>query len=218
MKFSNDLDDIIIIDWKKIQTENAEKAIFNNKLEELISLERDYTTFNADILKAGLQTATRKKTENKGWFHHSEQTLLPIISYSDYFLHHLRMWDHDDPLLTVQLKLSQYVVTNNIALAKAAWSLHQAEKIHEIRFNPKQAWESVKVLAGGKSSHHKAPTVMRLKLPSGKLATTDAENASIMGPHFEKVYTHHRPIDWKVLLDIEQRTTLWELDAIISWE
>ena len=87
-----------------------------------------------------------------------------------------------------------------------------------MRFNPNQAWESVKVLAGGKSSHHKAPTVMRLTLPSGKLATTDVENASIMGPHFEKVYTHYRPIDWKVLLDIEQRTISLELNSCISWE
>ena len=71
MKFCNDLDDITIIDWKKIQTENAEKDIFMNKLEELISLEIYYTTFNADTLKAGLETAMRKKTENKGWFHHS---------------------------------------------------------------------------------------------------------------------------------------------------
>ena len=60
MKFRNDLDDITIIDWKKIQTEKAEKAIFNDKLEELTSLERDYTTFNANILQAGLETATRK--------------------------------------------------------------------------------------------------------------------------------------------------------------
>ena len=89
MKFSNDLDDITIIDWKKTQTENAEKAIFNNKLEELISLERDYTTFNANILKTGLETATQKKRENRGWFHHSEQTLLPTISHRDYLLHHL---------------------------------------------------------------------------------------------------------------------------------
>ena len=37
-------------------------------------------------------------------------------------------------------------------------------------------------------------------------------------PHFEKVYTNHRPIEWKVLLDIEQRTTSWELDSSISWE
>ena len=87
-----------------------------------------------------------------------------------------------------------------------------------MHFTPKTAWESVKVLAGGKTSHHKAPTVMRLKLPSGKLATTDAENVSIMGPHLEKVFTNHRPIDWPVLLGIDQRSTLLELDANISWE
>ena len=150
--------------------------------------------------------------------HYSEQTLLPLISYCDYLLHHLRTCDHEDPLLKIQLQLAQDVVTDNIALAKAAWSLHQAAKIHEMRFNPKLAWESVKVLAGGEESHRKAPTVMRLKLPSAKLATTDAENASIMDPHFEKVYTNHREIDWPVLLGIEQRSTLWELDASISWE
>ena len=132
MKFSNDLDDITIIDWKKIQTENAEKAIFNDKLEELTSLERDYTTFNANILQAGLETATRKKTENKGWFHHSEQTLISIISHRDYLLHHLQTCNHDDTLLKIQLILSQEAVTSNIALAKSAWSLHQAAKIHEM--------------------------------------------------------------------------------------
>ena len=112
--------------------EKVEKAIFNDKLEELASLEVGYTTFNANILQAGLETATRKKTENRGWFHHSEQTLLPIISYRDYLFHHLRTCNHDDPLLKVQLKLPQDAVTNNIALAKAAWSLHQATKIHEM--------------------------------------------------------------------------------------
>ena len=116
-------------------------------MEEIISLERDYTTFNADIIKAELETATRKKTENRGWFHHSEQTLLSTIPHRDYLLHHLRTCDHDDTLLKIQLRLAQDAVTNNISLAKAAWSLHQGKKIHEMRFNPKKAWESVKVLA-----------------------------------------------------------------------
>ena len=63
--------------------------------------------------------------------------------------------------------------------------------IHTMRFNPKKAWESVKVLAGGMTSHQKTPTVMRIMLPTGSLASTDAENSSVMGPHFEKVYTNH---------------------------
>ena len=87
-----------------------------------------------------------------------------------------------------------------------------------MRHTPKTAWESVKVLAGGMSSHHKAPTVMRFKLPNGKLAATDAENASILGPHFERVYTNHRKVDWAVLDDILQRATMMEIDGEITWE
>ena len=83
---------------------------------------------------------------------------------------------------------------------------------------PKSAWESVKVLAGGMSSHHKSLTLMRFKLPNGNLAVTDAENASILGPHFERVYTNYRKIDWTVIDDILQLITMMELDTKITWE
>ena len=68
------------------------------------------------------------------------------------------------------------------------------------------------------SSHHKAPTVMRLKLPNEILAVTDAENASILGPHFGRIYTNHRKIYWAVLDGILQRLTMLELDAEITRE
>ena len=68
------------------------------------------------------------------------------------------------------------------------------------------------------SSHHKAPTVMRFKLPNGNLASTDAENASILGPHSKRVYTNHQKIEWAVLDDILQRLTMLELDAEIIRE
>ena len=87
-----------------------------------------------------------------------------------------------------------------------------------MRFNPKTAWESVKVLAGGMTSHHKAPTVMRLTLPTGLLASMDAENSSVMGPHFEKVYTNHRQVAWEMLDAIPQRSEMMELDSEITWE
>ena len=100
----------------------------------------------------------------------------------------------------------------------AAWSDLKAEQIHTMRFNPKTAWESVKVLAGGMTSHHKAPTVMRLVLPTKTLASTDAENASVMGPHFEKVYTNHRHVAWDALIAILQRSEMIKLDSEIIWE
>ena len=58
-------------------------------------------------------------------------------------------------------------------------------------FNPKAAWESVKILTGGTTSYHAKPTIMRMRLPTGELATTDKENAEVLGPHFEKVSKKH---------------------------
>ena len=99
----------------------------------------------------------------------------------------------------LQLRQAQTIVTNLIYLAKESWSAHQAEKIHNMSFNPKAAWENVKILNGCTTSHHAKPTIMRVRLPTGKIAKTDKENAEVLGPHFEKVFNNHRPIEWKVI-------------------
>ena len=57
-----------------------------------------------------------------------------------------------------------------------------------MRFNPKEAWKSVKIISGGETSHHKNPTVMSMRLPDGSNATTDAWNTSVLGSHFDKVF------------------------------
>ena len=46
---------------------------------------------------------------------------------------------------------------------------------------------------------------MRMILPDGTLAMTDAKNASILTPHFEDIYTRDRPIKWEALDDITTR-------------
>ena len=97
------------------------------------------------------------------------------------------------------VRVSQLAVDDAIALAKSVWSAHQAEKIHSMRFNPKETWQSVRVLSGGATSHHASPTVMRMQLPNGELPTTDAENASAFGSHFHRVFNNHIPIDWPVI-------------------
>ena len=47
---------------------------------------------------------------------------------------------------------------------------------------------------------------------------TYAENASLFGPHFHRVFNNHRPIDWTVLDKIKQREVMDELDQPISWD
>ena len=59
---------------------------------------------------------------------------------------------------------------------------------------------------------------MRLCLPNGELASTDKQNASVMGPHLSKVYPNHRPVIWEVTEDIEQRDTVPDIDHYIKWE
>ena len=53
---------------------------------------------------------------------------------------------------------------------------------------------------------------MRLRLPNGKLASTDEQNASVMGPHLSKVYPNHRPVTWEVTNDIKQQDTVPDID------
>ena len=124
----------------------------------------------------------------------------------------------DATFLKVYLAAAQHDITDNISLAKAAWSALQAEQIHTIHFNPKTVWESLKMLAGGMTSHNKEPTVMQLKLSNGELASTDADNVSAMGSHFEKAYTNHRHVAWAALSDILQRAEMTDLDAEITLE
>ena len=56
-----------------------------------------------------------------------------------------------------------------------------------------------------------------MRLSHGELATTDAENASVFGPHFHRVFNNHRPIDWTVLYNINQREVMEKLYQPISW-
>ena len=91
-------------------------------------------------------------------------------------------------------------------------------RIHKMRFTPKEAWKGVKILVGGKESHHIKPVVMRLCLPNGKLASTDEQNASVMGPHLSKVYSNYRPVTWEVTKDIKQRGIVPDIDHSIQWK
>ena len=147
-------------------------------------------------------------------------TLLPAIQHRDQLLHHLRPKDpsEDSTAIKVELRAVLNVVSDHVSLAKAAWSTHQATINYNIRFIPKDAWASVKVLAGGMTSHHKKTTVMQIKLTNGELAKTDAGNASVMGPHLENVYRNHPPVYWTVLNKLPQQYLMPGLDTLISWE
>ena len=85
IKFKNGKQESTVIDWGDIRTDEETKYFFIRKLYELIknnkSLSNDYTTFKLAILLAAQDTATKERTNNQGWFHHSELIVLPAIQH-----------------------------------------------------------------------------------------------------------------------------------------
>ena len=83
-------------------------------------------------------------------------------------------------------------------------------------FNPQESWKCLCVLSGGGTIHHASPAVMRMRLPNGELATADAENASVFGRHFHRIFNNHIPIYWPVLEKIKQIEVMDELYEAIT--
>ena len=197
---------------EKINGDAETNIEFNPRLSENITNKYTYTDFNDAILQAAKVAITTKLT-NQGWFNHSKDHLLLAIELRDHLLTILRNMNEEDTRnVRLQLRQAHTCVTDLIALEKASWSAYQAKKNHNMSFNPKAAWESVKILTGGTTIHHANPTIMRMRLPTGKLPTTDKENAEVLGPHFEKVFKKHRRIEWNVIDEIKQRQTMYELN------
>ncbi len=83
---------------------------------------------------------------------------------------------------------------------------------------PRLAWEHIHLLTGGSTAHHKKSVPMAMKMPNGKIATNGKENMSVFGPHFERVFNNHRPVDLTILDKITQCPVLSELELPISFD
>ena len=87
-----------------------------------------------------------------------------------------------------------------------------------MRFNPKEAWNSAKIIYVGEKSHQKHSTIMSMLLLYGNTAITDVENASVLGPHFSRIFCTDLPVDWYTLEEVRQRDVMQEIDQPISWD
>ena len=66
-------------------------------------------------------------------------------------------------------------------------------------------------------SHHSAPTLIHMRLSSGRLAENDEENVRVFSSHFKKMLNNHKPTDREVVNEIELREVMRELDVPPSW-
>ena len=59
---------------------------------------------------------------------------------------------------------------------------------------------------------------MSMLLPDGTTATIDAENSSVLGPKFAKVFFSNLPVEWSELYELKQRDGMQEIYQPISWD
>ena len=82
-----------------------------------------------------------------------------------------------------ELQEKQKVINDAVVIAKSKWYDGLADKIHDMNINPKLAWESIRIITGGKTTHHKKENVMSMKMVNGEYTGTDEEHIEIFGPH-----------------------------------
>ena len=143
IKFKVNYKIAVHIDWKLIGYHKLTNNIFNNSLYKSIYGSTTYSNYNKNTPEAGTNTVTINKHKNKGLFHLIRNYLLTLIKERDAMLSDyqtLGIGKEKYSETKTRLKIAQSAVGDTISLAKVAWYAHQAEKIHPMRFNPKEAW------------------------------------------------------------------------------
>ena len=108
-------------------------------------------------------------------------------------------------------------VKNKVLLDKSRWYSNICLHIHDMQVNPRLAWEYICILMGGKTAHHKKSVNIAMRLPDGTLASNSSKNMTVFGPHFDRVFSNHQPVDLSILDLIPQKEQLMEIDCPITF-
>ena len=86
-----------------------------------------------------------------------------------------------------------------------------------MQFNPRLAWEYIRLLAKGETAHHNRRKNMAMINEDGSLAQNYKENMDVMHPRFGRVFNNKNNADFTVLNLIPQREMMKYLDTDITW-
>ena len=187
------------IDWRKICEEDEQCKLCNKYLLELTSCDMSYNNLCKAVVRAGKETAIAIGRKCEGWYTASKDILAPAIQEKNCLRHRLHDSGSLDPNEIAAIKMPLKVVNKRnhdlVEMAKAKWYKGVCSKIHEMNMDPRLAWENIRILTGGKTSHHKR----------------------VCGMHFSKVLNNHRPVDCSILDLLEQKQCMTSIDNPISF-
>ena len=200
IKFQSTFVEQPVIDLKTIKESEEVNENFNFKLKTKLQEPFNYTHYNEAILQSAEETAMMDNNVSQGWYHFSRYTLTPTLEARNSVLHSIRNDPGNaNPSTLQRLEQLQHKIDVTVYLAKTRWSCHLVMEIHNMPFNPKKEWDNIKRLAGGEMSHHSAPTLIQMRLPSVQLAENDEENVIVFTSYFKRVLNNHKPMDKEVI-------------------
>ena len=173
------------------------------------------------LLYVPAKTAMSIENKCKGWYTASEAILAPASEEKNRLRHKLQERNRNTATEIDQLQQQLKNITKRncdlVKLAKARWYSGICTNIHNMRMNPRLAWENICLLTGGETAHHKTNINMAMKLESGELAFIAKENMYIFSMHFHKVLNNNTPFDDSVLDLIEQKPCHTTIDTPITF-
>ena len=156
------------------------------------------------MVQAVWVTASKTKDNQAGWFHKSLDTLMSLVKACNNALacSHLLKWAN---IINRTNSLSdalgeEYINTKRnlqeaCSLAQTQWSKCLTQQVEKMPHSPYMAWENIQTLKYGLTGHHQMFNPMRMRLPSGSLATNDAKNASLFLLYFHRFFNRNPKIN-----------------------
>jgi len=196
-------------DWHKLMKEEVKEA-FNVELNNIVDncVDLSYEEFNNYIKDAANKVVREEVDDNRGWFEFSSDLLRPLIDRRNSLLARARVIHGCDEDLKQQCRDAKNDLKDAIAVAKGRWIEHLVSKISQIKLNPKEAWDNIKLLSNGFVGHHVVKKSLKFRNKDGSIATSDRENAILAGEHFTKVFNRDASVDWDHINKTTQKEIL----------
>jgi hypothetical protein len=136
------------INWQKILTDKHTRMVYNKQLLSLTTPGIEYDDYQEIILAAGMLTATHHKRQCNGWFQMSQAVLAPLPKECNEVLHATNRCHHlpaaIQATMGADLKWLNRHIAHAVSHAKATWYADICQKIHDMRMEPRLAWEHIR--------------------------------------------------------------------------
>ena len=212
--------------WRKIATDPPTTQCYNDALANLLnnatvdSPDMPIEVFNNVIKKAGEDTDLLVGSPCDNWFHFNADKLAPSIEERNQVLHALRSSADLPPSIADSLRVKSGASTK-MSKTKCSSLKHAGLLTYVPRSTtcpPTHVSHGNTYVSLPKETLPITKKVkMAMKMTDGKLTSNGKECMTVFGPHFDRVFNNHRPVDPTILDDIPQRPILNDIDSPITF-